>query len=342
MASIGHVAVGIAASRVYRRDTRPQWRSAALWSALSFLPDADVIGFSFGVQYGDPWGHRGATHSLISAIALGVAIGLVARRFKRPAGRTALLASATLASHAILDTMTDGGLGCALFWPFDLTRYFAPWRPIPVSPIGLDFLSPYGATVTFAELILFSPLLLLSLRSRRSTLRPLTAGFLAALWLASLWLTVSTGPAREAIVGFALREDTAYGRGFSEEQFRAIAQGTPGRDVRRLLGDPLGENWFYPASSEPRQRAMDTAVASVAGCQAVGFESAVVASAFSPDACRRLGIGPGASPADVEQRLGAPVESCWRYSRSPRGAHYRERVVCFLNDRVEMVIRRWN
>ena len=24
--------------------------------------------------------------------------------------------------------------GCAFFWPFDLTRYFLPWRPIPVAP----------------------------------------------------------------------------------------------------------------------------------------------------------------------------------------------------------------
>jgi inner membrane protein len=27
--------------------------------ALAMLPDLDVIGFALGVQYGDPWGHRG-------------------------------------------------------------------------------------------------------------------------------------------------------------------------------------------------------------------------------------------------------------------------------------------
>ena len=32
--------------------------SIAWWSALSLLPDADVIGFALGVEYGDPWGHR--------------------------------------------------------------------------------------------------------------------------------------------------------------------------------------------------------------------------------------------------------------------------------------------
>jgi hypothetical protein len=35
-------------------------------------------------------------------------------------------ATLVAASHAGLDTLTGSGLGCALFWPFDLTRYFAP------------------------------------------------------------------------------------------------------------------------------------------------------------------------------------------------------------------------
>jgi len=32
--------------------------------------------------------------------------------------------------------MTNGGLGIAFFSPFDPARYFLPWRPILVSPIG--------------------------------------------------------------------------------------------------------------------------------------------------------------------------------------------------------------
>ena len=69
-----------------------------------------------------------------------------------------------MASHALLDTLTDGGLGCALFWPFDLTRYFAPWTPLPVSPIGLGYLSPYGLYVAAVEMVLFAPLLGYALR----------------------------------------------------------------------------------------------------------------------------------------------------------------------------------
>ena len=64
MASVGHIAVGMAAARAYRGAGPPLWSSMTQWSALSLLPDADVVGFALGVQYGDPWGHRGATHSL--------------------------------------------------------------------------------------------------------------------------------------------------------------------------------------------------------------------------------------------------------------------------------------
>ena len=95
----------------------------AAWSALAMLPDLDVIGFALGVRYGDPWGHRGAAHSLVMAAALGVAVTAIARRRGLPPGRTALFTVTVLASHGLLDTMTDGGLGCALLWPFSQTRY---------------------------------------------------------------------------------------------------------------------------------------------------------------------------------------------------------------------------
>jgi inner membrane protein len=170
MASIGHIAVGMAAARIYRRRQVTRWSSLpafAVWSALSLLPDVDVIGFSLGVRYADEWGHRGATHSLAFSMALGLVIGLTARLARLPAARTAVIASAVLASHALLDTLTDGGLGCALLWPFDLTRYFAPWNPIPVAPIGWRFLSAYGFGVALTELILFGPVFWFALSPAR-------------------------------------------------------------------------------------------------------------------------------------------------------------------------------
>jgi len=170
MASIGHAAVGMAAARSQSKSRATRGalaRSMLLWSALSLLPDIDVVGFAFGVRYGDPWGHRGATHSFAFALGLGLLLGLAARRCGRSFWRTAVLASLVVASHPLLDTLTDGGRGCALFWPFDDTRHFAPFRPIPVAPIGLGFLSQRGLSVAAVELVLFAPLFAYALWPRR-------------------------------------------------------------------------------------------------------------------------------------------------------------------------------
>jgi len=118
-------------------------------AALAMLPDADVIGFRLGVTYGDNWGHRGATHSLLFA-GLVTALLLVLW----PAARSRLAAGflyLSAASHGLLDTLTNGGMGVALFWPFDTTRYFAPWHPILVAPIGARFFTARGITTLLAE-----------------------------------------------------------------------------------------------------------------------------------------------------------------------------------------------
>ena len=36
----------------------------------SIIPDLDVVGFQFGVRYGDMLGHRGFSHSIICAASL--------------------------------------------------------------------------------------------------------------------------------------------------------------------------------------------------------------------------------------------------------------------------------
>jgi inner membrane protein len=56
-------------------------------------------------------------------------------------------------SHGILDAMTDGGRGVAFFAPFDDTRYFFPFRPIKVSPIGLSFFTARGLDVIWSEFL---------------------------------------------------------------------------------------------------------------------------------------------------------------------------------------------
>jgi inner membrane protein len=201
MAGVGHIAVGMAAARWRER------RGLALaalapsmlgWALISMLPDSDVIAFSLGVPYESILGHRGITHSMAFALIAGIAVALVVRVSTRDSGaltsrqtrphsepdrvnsvgeerrrqssprRTGLMAAVVLTSHGLLDSLTDGGRGVALLWPFSDERFFAPWHPIPVSPIGLGILTRYGAHVAVHELLLFAPILLYALWPRRA------------------------------------------------------------------------------------------------------------------------------------------------------------------------------
>jgi len=117
---------------------------------FAVLPDADVIGFRFGIEYADPWGHRGATHSLAFAALCAGALALVWKEARSLTGFAFL--TLAMASHGLLDTLTDGGLGAALWWPFDNARIFAPETPVRVSPIGRGFLSMRGVETLLSEM----------------------------------------------------------------------------------------------------------------------------------------------------------------------------------------------
>lgn len=340
MATVGHVAVGLAAARAFTDGRQPQWPVAAAWAALALLPDADVIGFPLGIHYEAPWGHRGATHSLVFALAAGLVVGIAARWFKRPFARTAAFASLTIGSHGLLDTFSDGGLGCALLWPFDLTRYFAPWRPIPIAPIGLGMLSVYGVIVVLAECVLFAPLLLVALRPATLRSRPLAIGGLVGPWLVVAWLVASTDPIRDRAIAFLVRDKTVFTDAFSEDVFRTIAIGTSDDEVRRLLGPPYGQGSFYRSPVPDDERAREASAASVHECQSIRFEKGVVLRARDADACRALGIQAGTPIDEVSRRLGSPSESCWVYSWSASWV-FRMRMVCFDHAKVDAVERGW-
>lgn len=147
-------ALGIGAC-FYRPGTPKRvWAAGAL---CSVIPDLDVIGFRFGIPYGDFWGHRGFTHSLAFAAVLATAALAIGFWRKAAAlGRFPLWVYLFLAtaSHGLLDAMTDGGLGVAFFSPFNSARYFLPWTPIRVSPIGIGrFFGPRGLEVVRSELL---------------------------------------------------------------------------------------------------------------------------------------------------------------------------------------------
>jgi len=139
------------------------------FSALSLAPDLDVIAFRFGIPYSAPFGHRGVAHSILVALVLAsvAALATPLTTSDRTRSRLWLLCALVAVSHGMLDTLTDGGLGIALFWPFSNRRYFAPWTPIPVAPIGARMFTPGGVRVMLIEALQFAPLLLWSLWPRR-------------------------------------------------------------------------------------------------------------------------------------------------------------------------------
>ena len=143
---------------------------ATAWAALlvvaAALPDVDVVAFSLGIPYHAPFGHRGASHSFVFAALCGALLALALRARRLSAARTALIVGAVMATHGVLDTLTDGGLGVALLWPFSDARYFAPWRPIPVAPIGRRLFGPEGLSLMLKECLLFLPFFVVGLWPR--------------------------------------------------------------------------------------------------------------------------------------------------------------------------------
>jgi len=163
---ISHTVVAVAAGKAFAPTDVPNhfW----LFSILcSVLPDADVIGFSFGVPYDHFFGHRGFFHSPFFSLLLSVFIVGVFFRSVEIFSKQWLFYSVFFfllsASHGLLDAFTNGGLGIALLSPFDNTRYFFPWTPIMVSPIGIKGLfSKWGLAVIKSELFwIWLPSLLL-------------------------------------------------------------------------------------------------------------------------------------------------------------------------------------
>jgi inner membrane protein len=146
-----HAVVGLGMARVFTDRSMPPlyW---GLSATLSMLPDIDVIAFPLGIPYGARFGHRGFSHSLYCAALVGSIAGwLTAGYLGMPWWKLAAFFSAVMASHGLLDAFTNGGMGIALFSPFDSTRYFFPWRPVQVSMIGFGFFTRWGARALLSE-----------------------------------------------------------------------------------------------------------------------------------------------------------------------------------------------
>ena len=146
-------AAGIAAVFPARSLAPRVWVAGAIFA---MLPDSDVLSFRFGIAYGDVLGHRGFTHSLLFAAVLGgIATFVMFLRARVAVNRGVvwLYLFLATASHGALDALTNGGHGVAFFAPLENSRYFFPFTPIEVSPIGISrFFSSRGAEVLLNEM----------------------------------------------------------------------------------------------------------------------------------------------------------------------------------------------
>ena len=169
---MSHAVVGVALGSLARFPARRGlfWLASAV---LPALPDLDVAGLALGIRFHSMWGHRGISHSFVAAALIGVATAaLLHRRIGARRAPLAMYFALVTASHGVLDALTDGGPGVAFFAPFDDTRYFFPWRPMPVSPLAANFFGEWGWRVLKAEvLMLWVPALVVAgvaLTRRRS------------------------------------------------------------------------------------------------------------------------------------------------------------------------------
>ncbi|MFN2567117.1 MAG: metal-dependent hydrolase [Gemmatimonadaceae bacterium] len=153
--AFSHAIAGLAIGSAFWRPGVPA-RYWALGAVVAALPDLDVVGYRLGIPYGGVLGHRGISHSLAFAAALSAAIAVALPSGAGPASRGQLWLYLFLAtaSHGVLDAFTNGGGGIAFFAPFHNARYFFPWTPIEVSPIGVrSFFTERGVRVLANELV---------------------------------------------------------------------------------------------------------------------------------------------------------------------------------------------
>jgi inner membrane protein len=147
------------------KETLKFWLLSLICSSL---PDADVIGYRYlYIPTYDFFGHRGFFHSPFFAAVLAIIVVCVFYRKEAALSlqwwKYLLYFFVLTASHGVLDAFTNGGNGIALLSPVTNERYFFPWTPIEVSPLGIKaFLSQRGLAVIKSEIVwIWAPCLLL-------------------------------------------------------------------------------------------------------------------------------------------------------------------------------------
>jgi inner membrane protein len=167
-----HALVPIAAAIAFAPRPVP-WKLVAAAAIAAMLPDVDFIGPQFlGIPSASTWGHRGATHSLFFALVAGALAAACNRRLGVRALTAGVAVAAAMASHGLLDMMTDRGQAVAYLWPLTSERFFADWRPIHGGQVQLGHLVPQLSARLASEFRQFAGWMLLGGVVVRLALRP--------------------------------------------------------------------------------------------------------------------------------------------------------------------------
>jgi len=154
---LGHAVAGLAITTAFHRDRLPR-RTWALAAFCAVAPDLDWFVSLLPLHRGHVLNHRGVSHSLFAAVLLATVVFFLAIRRDQRRGDLWLCLTVSALSHGLLDALTAGGVGVALFMPFSATRWACLWQPGHVAPL------PLGRDHTYA--------------------------FLASLWAEALWIGI--------------------------------------------------------------------------------------------------------------------------------------------------------
>jgi inner membrane protein len=180
-----HVAVPLIARRAVDVDEKLQRRLGVVAVIVSIWPDLDYATLPFEVRPNDLLGHRGLTHSIFVAIAIGLAASLLFPKTTRK--RMASFLVLVALSHPIIDAFTSGDLGVALFWPLTRARFLSPLPLVATCPVGLDEWLGYWGVLTIANeaLYIVTPVAL-AVAYRRWPERRRRLAIYAGVWLLGL------------------------------------------------------------------------------------------------------------------------------------------------------------
>jgi len=180
-----HVAVPLIARRAVSVEEKLTRRLDVIAVLVSIWPDLDYATLPFEVRPNDLLGHRGLTHSIFVAIGVGLVASLLFPKAARR--RIAALLVIVALSHPIIDALTAGDLGVALFWPFTRARLLFPFPLVATCPVGLDEWLGYWGLLTIANEALYLVLpLSLAVAYRRLPERRKRLAIYAGVWLVGL------------------------------------------------------------------------------------------------------------------------------------------------------------